>query len=127
MTLFRIHMELARSKGHPEGDAGHFYEFIAPLSADGALDAEAWRRHKEVCTVTRSAPGEEEMHGHLRHVGRGWRFFYEGTEAPGDEEEEPIFRLDRHRLAIGEYVSVTEHDEVTRTFVVTAITPSPLG
>jgi hypothetical protein len=42
-----------------------------------------------------------------------------------EEEEEPIFRFDRHRFAIGDYVSVTEHDGVQRTFRVAEVLPIP--
>jgi hypothetical protein len=38
-----------------------------------------------------------------------------------EEDEEPIFRFDRHRFVTGEYVSITEHDEVQRTFRVTEV------
>jgi hypothetical protein len=32
-------------------------------------------------------------------------------------------RLDRHRFAIGEYVSITEHDGVQRAFRVAEVLP----
>ena len=34
----RVRLELAREKGHPEGDAGIGYTLLAPLNADGSLD-----------------------------------------------------------------------------------------
>jgi hypothetical protein len=49
-------------------------------------------------------------------------FHYDGM---GDEEEESIFRFDRHRFVVGEYVSITEHDGVQRTFRVAEVLPTP--
>lgn len=51
--------------------------------------------------------------GHLVHRGRGWAFHCDDEPA---EEDEPLFKLDRHTLVEGEYVSITEHDGVLRTF-----------
>ena len=58
----------------------------------------------------------------VHHRGRDWAFHYDGM---GDEEEEPIFRFDRHRFVVGEYVSITEHDGVQRTFRVAKVLPAP--
>src|SRR5665213_1276858 len=76
MALTRIRMELARTEGYPEGSALHGYEFIAPLTADGHIDAEEWLAHKDKCTVRRFWNGEPEEFGKLRHLGHGWRFDY---------------------------------------------------
>lgn len=118
--LNRIRLELARTDGFPEGSARHGYEFVAPLTADGHLDAAAWHRVKDACTVTRFWDDEPDEHGRLRHVGSGWRFDY---RAGDDEDDEPLFKLDRHVLAPGQYVSVTEHDHVLRPFRVVSVTP----
>ena len=48
-----------------------------------------------------------------------------GTTDWGDEGEEPIFRFNRHSFVEGEYVSITEHDGVQRTFRVTEVVPAP--
>ena len=71
--------------------------------------------------VLGDAPDE---HGVLVHRRDGkWVFSYQ----PGDDEDdEPIFRLDQHRFAAGEYVSVTEHDGVTRPFKVTSLKTAAL-
>ena len=37
--LTRIRMELARMEGFPEGSHAHGYEFVAPLTANGHIDA----------------------------------------------------------------------------------------
>lgn len=118
MSLKMIRLELARTKEFPEGSAQHGYEFVAPLDGKGRLDGKAWKQFKQACTVHRFWNGDDE-HGVLVHRPDGkWVFSYE----PGDDaDDEPIFRLDRHAFAQGEYVSVTEHDGVTRPFRVAAL------
>jgi hypothetical protein len=118
MPLKKIRLELARTKEFPDGSAGHGYEFVAPLDAKGQLDAKAWKQFKAACTVHRFW-GDADEHGTLIHRPDGkWVFSYE----PGDDaDDEPIFRFDRHAFLKGEYVSVTEHDGVTRPFRVAAV------
>src|SRR5690242_16121972 len=108
MALKRIRLELARTKEFPEGNPKCGYEFTAPLKADGRLDPEEWKREKEVCTVRRFWVGQDDENGVLIH-GRGdrWFFSYDPDE---DYDDEPIFKFDRHVLAQGEYLSITEHD-----------------
>ena len=119
-TLNRIRLELARTEGFPEGSSRHGYEFVAPLDQSGHIDAKAWHAVKDRCTVTRFWSGEDDEAGTLRHVGHGWRFDYDGRI---DQDDEPFFKLDRHALAPGNYVSVTEHDRVQRPFRVVSVTP----
>ena len=60
----------------------------------------------------------EIQQGALLHLGPDrWVFSYE----KGREDDEPAFKFDRHRFVPGEYVSVTEHDGVTRPFRVAAV------
>jgi hypothetical protein len=67
--------------------------------------------------------GENYEYGRLvHHGGQRWAFWYDRL---GDEGEEPIFRFDRHSFVEGEYVSITEHDGVQRTFRVTEVVPAP--
>ena len=120
MSLKRVRMELARTKEFPEGNSAHGYEFIAPLTEDGHLDAQAWAEHKAECRVTRFAPDEEDEFGHLVHHRSAWRFDYEAGDA---EDDEPLFKLDRHRIVAGEYLSVAEWDGVLRTFKIVRVTP----
>jgi hypothetical protein len=116
--LKTVRLELARSKEHPEGRADTGYEFAAPLTADGQLDAAAWKQHRAECRVRRFFPGEKIEQGVLLHLGPDrWVFSYE----KGAADDEPAFKFDRHRFLPGEYVSITEHDGVTRTFRVTAV------
>ncbi len=122
MSLFRVKLELARSKEAPNGDPAHGYAFVAPLDAAGHLDASAWKAVKERCSVDRIVKNKVEERGHLVHVGQGWHFDYKGGTR---DDDEPLYKLDRHLLKVGEYVSVTEHDGVLRTFRVASV--SPLG
>jgi hypothetical protein len=115
MMFMKIRLELARSPGFPDGSRNHGYEFVAPLDDSGHIDVEEWKRHKKRCTVRRFWEGEDDEEGYLVHTkGRSWAFSY----APGEEDDEPIFRFGSHVFREGEYVSVTEHDGVTRPFKV---------
>jgi hypothetical protein len=121
MSLYRIRLELARNAEFPEGSNARGYEFSAPLSADGTLDAEAWKTARASCRVHRFWRGEADEYGRLvHHRGRHWAFHYEGMD---EDDDEPIFRFDRHHFVPGDYVSITEHDEVQRTFLVTEVVP----
>lgn len=119
-NLKRVRLELARTAEYPEGSSGHGYEFIAPLNEDGHIDAEAWNESKQRCWV-RHFVGDESEHGMLRHVGRGWRFDYNGRST---DDDEPFFKLDRHALTPGAYVSITEHDGTQRPFKVASVDPA---
>lgn len=121
MALRRIRLELARNALFPEGSAQRSYDFVAPLADDGHLDGEGWRQERKACTVHRFWVGEDDEYGHLVHrPGNHWAFHYDGK---ADDDEEPIFRFDRHRFVAGEYVSITEHDGVQRTFRVVEVIP----
>jgi hypothetical protein len=120
MALTRIRMELGRTDGFPEGSNLHGYEFIAPVSSDGHLDAEEWLRNKDMCTVRRFWGNDPDEFGKLRHLGHGWRFDYNPRDA---DDDEVFFKLDRHTLVKGAYVSVTEHDHVQRPFKIVDTAP----
>jgi hypothetical protein len=121
MSLKRIRLELARNLDYPEGSASHGYAFVAPLTDDGQLDPAGWREDRAECTVRRFWAGDDDEHGHLvHHRGHHWAFHYAGMT---EDDEEPIFRFDRHRFVVGEYVSITEHDGVQRTFRVAEVVP----
>lgn len=121
MTLKLIRLELARNEEFPNGSAAHGYEFTAPLDENGQLDMAEWKTYHLACTVWRFWGDEPEEHGELIHDRHGWAFSYER----GDADDEPIFKFDRHVLREGEYISITEHDGVTRTFRVAWIRPAP--
>ncbi|MBM3598694.1 MAG: hypothetical protein FJX35_10805 [Alphaproteobacteria bacterium] len=119
MSLRTIRLELARSHEFPAGSSRHGYEFRAPLDADGKIDAEAWKRHRNDCTVRRFWDGAEDESGLLVHTrGRKWVFSYVPDETSDDE---PIFKFDGHIFRPGEYVSITEHDGVQRPFRVASV------
>lgn len=124
MVWRRIRLELARTPDFPNGSPEHGYEIVAPTNAEQHLDEAAWREDKARAYVRRFWGDEEDEHGTLIHTRhRVWAFSYE----PGEEDDEPIFRLEHHLLAPGEYVSITEHDGETRTFVVVSSEPLPEG
>ena len=114
-------MELGRTNEFPQGSHLHGYEFVAPLTAEGLVDAAAWRAAKEKCTVRRFWGDAPDELGHLRHVGHGWRFDYDKSDSLDDE---PFFKLDSHRLVPDCYVSVTEHGGVQRPFRVIEAVPA---
>ncbi len=116
----RIRLVLARAPEFPVGSCEHGYEFIAPLKAGEHIDGEAWKTVKEKCRVVRFWGDEPERDGLLRHVGHGWRFDYHTNDDAGDE---PFFKLDKHSLSPGAYVSVTEKDGVQRPFRVESVLP----
>lgn len=112
MGLKKIRLELARTPEFPEGSVECGYEFTAPLDRNGSLDSKLWARDKDKCTVRRFWKEAEDEHGRLTHHRNGtWAFSY-GPE----DEDEPIFRFDKHRFVPGEYISITEHDGVARPF-----------
>jgi hypothetical protein len=118
MSLSKIRLELARTREAPEGDPRCGYEFIAPLDDAGRFDEATWRQHKSACTVRRFWPNADDERGMLVHTrSHRWVFSY----APGDDDDEPLFKFDRHLFKVGEYVSVTEHDGITRPFRITAV------
>jgi hypothetical protein len=122
MSLHKIRLELARNAEFPKGSNARGYEFTAPLKPDGSLDGDEWKTARGSCRVHRFWQGEEDEYGQLvHHRGHHWAFHYDGMD---EEDEEPIFRFDRHRFVPGEYVSITEHDEKQRTFLVTEVVPA---
>jgi hypothetical protein len=121
MTLQTIRLELARTPQFPDGSHAHGYEFTAPIRPDGHLDQKAWQEVRQLCTVWRFWAGEDDERGLLLHTrGGSWVFSY----AAGDADDEPIFKFDRHVFRVGEYVTITEHDGVARTFKVTSLRPA---
>ena len=121
MTLMNIRLELGRVRDFPQGDPRHGYEFVAPLDRHGHLDATAWGQQKQKCTVRSFRPRQSVRAGMFRHVGRGWRFDY---QLERKEDDEPFFKLDRHVIAPGLYVTIAEGDGVQRAFKIVAVTPA---
>jgi hypothetical protein len=103
---------------------GNFDELLAAAEHRAPehqeVDASMPARPRRFCA--RRSPSVEDEKGHLsHHRGRHWAFAY----APGSEEsDEPIFRFDHHVFRQGEYVSITEHDGVQRTFRIASVQPA---
>jgi len=120
MALKRIRLELAGASEFPESRPGCGYEFTAPLDRTGKLDMKSWASEKHHCSVRRFWHSTIDEHGTLvHHRGNEWAFAWPDSA----DGEKPIFRLDKHAFTIGEYVSLTERDGVSRTFRVVAIEP----
>ncbi len=127
MTLKKIRLELAMDREHPDGSSRHGYEFVGPLDEEGHLDAAAWKKYRERCRVKRFWLNEADEVGHLvRKPGGQWAFHY---DVHGDvDDDEGGYRLGNHKFAVGEYVSIREHDDdVMRTFRVVRVEPLPAG
>lgn len=119
MALKKIRLELARNKDFPEGSPYRGYIFKAPLNDEGELEAKEWRANRQDCTVLRFWEGEDDENGHLAHHRNGnWVFHYDNLS---DDDDEPIFKFDRHHFIPGEYVSITEHDGEQLTFKVVRV------
>jgi hypothetical protein len=114
----RIRLELARERGHPEGDNRFAYVLIAPLDAASRIDPETWHAHKEASRVVRQRPGEPDNSGHLVRTRSGaWAFHY---DAHGSKPDETGYRFEDEKFAIGEYVSVVENGK-THVYKVVAV------
>lgn len=119
MSLFRIRLELAREKDHPEGSPQHAYEIVAPLKADGHLDAAEWKAQRASCTARRFWAGEADQHGELIHTRGGhWALSYDPTT---DEDDESLFRMDSHLIRKGEYLSLSGPGGQRHTFRIAAV------
>lgn len=119
MTLKYVRLELARDPEFPNGSRDRGYEFVAPLDADGHLNAREWRANRDRCRVKRIWPGEPSPIGHLIHKpGGAWAFDYDPERSDDDEAG---FKLDKHKLVPGEYVSFRESDGELRTFYIVTV------
>lgn len=126
-TLNQIRLALARSKDFPEGSGRFGYEFIAPLTRDGHLDADEWKRMRADCTVRHFREDKEDEPGMLVHKSGGaehgrWVFDYDFGD---DSDDEAGFLFGSHRFVPGEYVSVRDGNGHIQTFKVVSV--SPLG
>ncbi|MDE2384474.1 MAG: hypothetical protein KGO53_07635 [Alphaproteobacteria bacterium] len=120
--LSKIRLELARMKGHPEGEHNIAYEFTAPLDAKGHIDVDAWHKLREQCRVVRKRPQEADEVGHLvRKPGGSWAFHYD-IHGPADDDESG-YRFGAHAFTPGEYVSIREEDDELLTFKVVRVQP----
>jgi hypothetical protein len=119
--LTKVHLELARTKDHPEGERNIGYEFTAPLDGNGHIDPDLWHTNKDRCRVRRFRPGEEDDIGHLvRKPGGSWAFHYDIHS--DDEGDEAGYRFGDHLFKPGEYLSIREDDELV-TYRVVRVEP----
>ena len=122
-VLKRIRLQLARSKEFPDGSAGHGYEFVAPLDAEGHIDPHLWQKYREHCRVRRFWDGEDDQIGRLVHKPGGaeharWVFDYDATSTDDDEAG---YRFGAHSFAPGEYVSIRGEEGEMHTFRVASV------
>lgn len=122
-SLSKISLQLARCRKFPEGNPRDGYEIVAPLDATGRLDTDAWHARRHQCRVRRLAPDGATRHGRLLHRAGGadgatWVFDYDDRS---DADDEGGFRLDRHRMAPGEYVSVRDATGELRTYAIVTV------
>jgi hypothetical protein len=120
--LRKVTLHAARSKAFPDGSARHGYEFVAPLTEAGKIDAEAWRSHRGECFARRFWGDDGDERGLLVHRpgGRGgasWGF--EFGEAL--DEAESGFRFADHAFLPGEYVSAPDPEGELTTFKVVSV------
>jgi hypothetical protein len=120
--LSKISLQLARCREFPEGNPRDGYEIVAPLDETGRLGTEAWHAQRNYCRVRRLAPAGATRHGRLLHRaggagGASWVFDYDDRSEADDEGG---FRLDCHRMAPGQYVSIKDSNGHLRTYAVMA-------
>ena len=90
MSLKSIRLELARNAEFPVGSASRGYEFKAPLTAEGALDVDAWREVRGDCVVRRFWEGQPDEAGLLLHTrGKRWMFSYDHPGEDDDHDDSP--------------------------------------
>ena len=94
----KIRLELARERGHPEGDSHIAYTLIAPLDAASRIDAETWKEHRDAARVVRQRRHEPDKSGHLVR-----------------------YRFADERFTAGEYVSVVEDDGKPHVYKVVSV------
>jgi hypothetical protein len=122
VALRKITLNAARSKEFPDGSIRHGYDFIAPLTEDGHIDLEAWKKRRGECFAHRFWADEPSMRGLLVHRAGGsggstWTFEWNGDK----NQEEEGYRFGDHAFRVGEYVSVREPDGQMFTFRVVGV------
>ena len=123
MSLSRIVIRMARNPGteFAGGDDHRGYTLVAPLDSADRLDAIAYAKVKDACSVRRFASDEDPVSGRLTRRGAGWFFDYGDT---GGAEDERVHRLGDHRFAVGEYVTVADESGRPLTYKVSEVSPA---
>lgn len=122
-----IRLHLARSKDHPAGSIQYGYDIVAPLRADGRLDVDGWKRHRDRCRVHRFWGTDRHEVGALMHRSGGaggarWLFDYDPDT---DADDEAGYRFGDHPLRVGEYLSIVDRTGKEHTFRVASVEPLP--
>lgn len=115
----RVTLELAREPAHPAGDPADRYILIAPLQADGRLDADLAKAHRDSCRFAHQSDGASRRGSLVHGPGGRWELRYDD---PAVTPGEVAFRLDKEHLEAGEYVSVVRKDG-DHPYRVTAVAP----
>ena len=123
-ALRKVTLNAARSKEFPQGSVRHGYDFVAPLTEDGHIDLEAWKRRRGECFAHRFWDDEPTMRGLLVHRpggigGSTWTFEWDSPQARSEEEEG--YRFGDHAFTVGEYVSVRQPDGQMLTYRVVSV------
>jgi len=113
--MTRITLRLARNPSSPEGDLERGYVLLAPLGADGKIDADIYAAAKAACTVRRFGPGMDAAMGKLKRHASVWYFDYDVQRTSDDE---PVFKLGDHRFLPGDYVTITDEEGTPLTYQV---------
>ena len=120
--LTQVVLRLARNPGFPVGDDSQGYVISAPLDQEGRLSVTEWQKVRDECTVIRFKPGlERDADGKLTHRGSNWYFHY---DEPQEGDDEPVYRLGDHSLALGSYVTIHESDGRNLTYRVSEHVPA---
>lgn len=122
MTLTRITLRLARNPDHgfPEGDDARGYTLTLPLDAANHIDEAGWQAARERCSVESFAPDEDACRGRLNRRGHNWFFDYDAGDT---EDDEPVFKLERHSFGVGDYVTIRDDAERMLTYRVSDAQP----
>ncbi|MBO9601226.1 MAG: hypothetical protein J7496_01825 [Novosphingobium sp.] len=114
-----IRLELARTPEFPEGSPDHAYLLRLPLNEKGLINEAAVTFHPHLATVRRTWPGEPDQKGYVVRKPNGWAFSY----ALGDDDDEAVYHLETHPIALGDYVTLTETDGERLPFRVVGLHP----
>jgi hypothetical protein len=118
--MMKIRLELGRTNEFHNGNENHAYEFVAPITPEGHIDADAWQKERQNCVVHHIQDGNIVKSGLLTRTGQSWRFDYDKRTHADDE---PFYKLDQHTMRPGLYVSIVEHDGIRKPFKIASVVP----
>jgi hypothetical protein len=116
--FFKVRLRLAREPGHPEGSDLQGYDIVVPLNKDRRIDAEAWKKNRDLCRAVHYRDSEEHDVGHVVHLPGGvWTLRF---DVRGDDEDAVGYRFSSERFVVGEYMSLRE-GEALHTYRVVGV------